>query len=535
VSADRADSGSPGRVASEPAPVSSAASSGARANVALALIAVATVLLEWIPGFRGPYGYFIDELYYLACADRLAWGYVDHPPLSIAVLALVRAVAGDSLAALRLVPALAAGATAVVTGLIARRLGAGAFGQALAAGAMALAGIPMVIFSFYSMNALDILMWAVCFRVLVEIEERGEPRLWLLFGAALGVGLMNKHTMVLLVVGLVPGMLLTRARRHLASPWFWAGLVLAGTLLSPNLFWQARHGWPSLEFYYNADVLKNNPTPPLAVLVQQVLYMNPGALPIWLGGLVFLLGRGRAGRLRHLGWAYLLLLAMLALGQKSRPDRLTPAYPVLFAAGGAALGGSIQRFRAGWLRPVLASALVLGGAVFVPLGLPLLPPTVTGPYGQRLGIVPQIERGEGKRAELPQWLADRLDWEKLVDDVARVVETLPDSERSRAMILAPSYGEAGAIELFGRKRGLPPVYSGHNNYYLWGPPPDPLETVIVIGRGERDLREFFGEVERAHVHRCQWCMPWRDNVPIWVARHPTGRIADKWPEMKHYQ
>jgi hypothetical protein len=423
----------------------------------------------------------------------------------------------------------------LLTGRIARRLGAGAFGQALAAGAAMVGSIFHVMFSFYSMNAVSVLLWAVSFWILVEIERRDEPRLWLAFGAVVGLGLENKHTIVLLALGLAVGLVLTPARRHLASRWLWLGLGVATILLLPNLLWQVEHGWPSLEFYHNADLYKNVPTPPLEILKQQVLFMNPAALPVWVVGLVFFLGTKGGRRYRHLGWVYVVLLLLMLVGQKSRPDRISAVYTILFAGGGVLLEQLTRPARGRWLRIALPAALLLFGAALVPIGVPLLPPRTTAAYGAWLGIVPQIERGEGKRSELPQWLADRFGWEELTDDVAAAVETVDPGERDRAIILVPSYGHAGAIELFGRGRGLPPVYASQNTYFLWGPPEDPVDVAVVVGFREETLRQIFETVELVGMHDCQWCMPWRDETPILVARGQKVLFRDAWPAFKHYE
>jgi hypothetical protein len=498
-------------------------------------IALAALVLEWLPGVLGPYGWFIDEFYYLACASHPAWGYVDHPPLSVALLAGIRALMGDSLLAVRCLPAALGAATAIATGLLARRLGAGTFGQALAALGIVTAGVPMVMFSFYSMNALDMLLWVLLLHLLVAISDEDRPRLWIPFGALLGLAFLNKHTVLLLPLGVLPAMLLTGERRHLARPLFAVGLAVAAVIALPNVLWQASNGWPSLEFYRNANLLKNNPTPAPEVVLQQVLFMNPLAFPVWLAGLVFLLGRGREGRLRHLGIAYLLLLAMLAIGQKSRPDRLTPIYPVLFAAGGVTLEAALKGPRLRWLRPVTVGAVLLGGLVFLPVGIPLLSPAFVGAYGSRLGLVPQIESGAGKRSALPQWLSDRLDWQPFVEDVVQVVERIPPAERAHAAILAPSYGQAGALERLGRGRNLPPVFSGHNNYVLWGPPPDTVTTLVVVGFRERTLARYFDQVVPAGMHRCTRCTPWRDEMPIWIVRRPRQPLAALWSEVRNFE
>ncbi len=489
-------------------------------------------LLEWLPAFAGTYGYFIDELYYLACSERLALGYVDHPPLSILLLRLVRELLGDSLPALRLVPALCGAALVGITGLIARRLGAGVFGQGLAAGAAMAGSIYQVMFGFYSMNSLELLVWAGCFWLLVEIERRDEPRLWLAFGLLAGVGLETKHTIVLLALGLAVGLVSTPARRHLASLWLWLGVAVAAALLLPNLLWQIEHGWPSLEFYRNADLYKNVPTPPLEILVQQVLFMNPAAFPVWGAGVVFLLGTRQGQRWRHLGWIFVALLVLMLVAQKSRPDRLAAAYTVVFAGGGVLLERLTAKRGLRWLRVGLVGILALSGAALAPLGIPLLPPSTTASYGAALGIVPQIESGEGKIAELPQWFADRFGWKELVADVTAAVERLDPEERARAVVLAPSYGQAGAIELFGSD--LPPVHSGHNSYYLWGPPEEPVEAAVLVGFGEQTVRRLFEEVELVTVHDCDWCMPWRDQSPIWIARRPKAPLGEAWPRLKKF-
>ena len=507
-----------------------------RANAALSGLVILSFCLLWLPSFGRQYGYFIDELYYLACASHPAFGYVDHPPLSVMLLALVRAVAGDALPVVRLVPAIAGAATIGLTGLMARRLGASPFGEAVAAGAAMTGSIYHVMFGFYSMNALALLFWTATFFVLVEVERQGRPALWVGVGLLSGMALENKHTFVLLLAGLAVGLLLTPARRHLRSRWLWTGAAVGVALVIPNLVWQAASGWPSIEFYRNADLYKNVTTPPFDVVVQQVLYMNPAAAPVWLAGLAFLLVTERARPYRHLGWVYVVLLLLMLVGQKSRPDRIAGAYAILFAGGGVVIGEVVLRRGWRWVKLALPGALVVSGLALAPIGLPLLAPDVTASYAGWLGIVPQIEQGEGKRTALPQWLADRLGWEQLADDVAAVVSRLAPGERSRAVIVAPSYGQAGAIERFGRGRELPAVYGTQNSYFHWGPPPDGAEVAIIIGPvDERFAREAFAEAEVAAVHDCDFCMPWRDEVPIWISRRPHEPWSRFWHLLRHYE
>ena len=502
-----------------------------RSRVVIPLAAAAIAwLLYFVPGVAGWFGVFIDELYYVSCANRLAWGYVDHPPLAPLLLRVSLQAFGDGIIALR-VPAATIGALVVFgTGWLAGRWGANRFGQAMACAAVISAPLLQVLFGFYSMNAIELLLWLALGGVLVEIERRDEPRLWLLFGALAGLALLNKHTVMTFVAALAAGMALTRARRHALSPWLWAGAALAAVIALPNLLWQQAHGWPSLEFYRNAALHKNNPATPVDVVMQQVLFMSPGVLPMTLAGLAWF---WRQPRLRHLTLQYLVLLLLLVVSAQSRPDRLAGVYALLFAAGGVWIGERAAGRR--WVRVALPAWMAAWGLLLLPIGSPVLSPDATTAHMARLGIEIQTEAGEGKRTALPQHFADRLGWPALVRDVAAVRDSLPEADHSRVVYFAQSYGQASALDWLGAARGLSPVYATHNTWFYWGPPPVDPEVAIVLGDDRPDLEALFGDVRLAAIHRCGRCMPWRNNMPIWVVRHPKVHLADKWPGWKHFE
>jgi 4-amino-4-deoxy-L-arabinose transferase-like glycosyltransferase len=212
-------------------------------------------LLSLVPGLVGPYGPFIDEVYYVACAKHLAWGYVDHPPLAPFLLRVAMAIGGDSLAVLRVLASALAAVIVLATGLLARRLGAGRFGQAVASAAVLTAPIVQVLFGFYSMNAIEPLLWLALCWLLVEIESGRHPALWVAFGAVAGVAGLTKHTVATFLVTLGVAVLVTPARRHLATRWPWIGAAVAAVIVAPNIAWQVAQGWPSLEFYRNAALV----------------------------------------------------------------------------------------------------------------------------------------------------------------------------------------------------------------------------------------------------------------------------------------
>jgi hypothetical protein len=489
-------------------------------------------LLYFVPGVVGAYGVFIDELYYVSCAKRLAWGYVDHPPLAPFILRGALAIFGDSIVALR-VPAATCGALVVfLTGWISARLGASRYGQAIACAAVVSAPLLQVLFGFYSMNGIELVLWLALGATLIEIERSDNGHWWLLIGALSGVALLTKHTVTTYAAALGVALLLTPARRHLRSPWLWAGAGLAVALALPNALWQQAHGWPSLEFYRNAALYKNNPASAGEILIQQALFMSPGVLPVTLAGLVWL-WRRQGARLRHIPIQFAVMLGLLMWSAQSRPDRLAGLYPLLFAAGGVWLGELAAR-RAS-VRVALPIWIAAWGLLLLPVGTPLLSPHQTAQHLARLGISHQSERGAGKRTALPQYFADRLGWPQLVDDVAAVRDTLPPEDQTRVAFFAQSYGQASALDWLGESRHLAPVYSTHNTWFYWGPPATSPEVAVVLGDDRDSLEALFGEVTRSRVHECGACMPWRNNMPIWIVRKPKVQLADKWPGWKKFE
>ncbi len=235
---------------------------------------------------NGRYGYFRDELYYLACGQHLAFGYVDLPPLSALLLRLSRISLGDSLFAIRFLPAVAGAITVALTGMIARELGGRAWAVALGCTASLCALVFLAVGNFFSMNAFEPLFWMGAIYVLVCIINGGSPRLWLWFGVIVGLGLENKHSMAFFAAGVCVALLLTPERRYFAQKWIWLGGVIALALALPNIIWQMRHDWPTWELLHNiAQSHKNVVLTPAQFLVQQILIMNPATLPLWLGGL----------------------------------------------------------------------------------------------------------------------------------------------------------------------------------------------------------------------------------------------------------
>ena len=495
-------------------------------------VAVGVMAVQLPAVLSGGLGMFRDEFYYIACSDRLAWGFVDHPPLSIFILRLLRLAFGDSLIALRLVPALAVAMLAWLGGRLAREMGGSGFAQFLAALACGIAPVYLAVGSFYSMNIFEPLCWMGCAWLLLRLVNTGNQRLWVLFGVLAGLGLLNKHSMLFFGAALAAGLLLTKERRFLAGKWPWIGGAIAFLFLLPNLVWLFQHDWATLEFMRNAQQWKNLPMSPLEFFKAQVLLQHPLTLPLWLAGLAAFLFHPQLKKYRFFGLAFIFLF-VLFVAQRGKPYYLSPVFPLFLAAGAVAL----ERFAAGrfgrGLRSVYAALILIGGLVMLPMWVPLLPVESQIRYTRAIGMEPpQMERG--RKTELHQVYADRFGWREMVAVVARAFESLSSEEQSEVAIYTQNYGEAGAVDYYGGRYGLPGAISGHNNYWLWGPGARSGRVLIIIGGRREDHLQAYEEVTLFAVHNNQYAMPAETDLPIWICRRPKVTLEQIWPRVKHF-
>lgn len=500
------------------------------ATALLAALSVAKIALHF--GGITRYGFFRDELYYMACGEHLAWGYVDQPPLIAFVAWFARHVFGSSLVSIRLLPVLAGGAVVFCTGILARELGGGRLAQFFAAIAILFAPAYLAFDSFLSMNAFEPLLWLICGWIAIRIAKGDSPQLWLAFGAVAGVGLENKHTMLVFGFALIAGILLAGDARLLRSKWLWLGGAIALALFLPNLIWEARHGWPQIAVVRNAQQFKNLPISPLQFVGDQVIFMGALACPLWLGGLGWCFF-SRSGRtFRFLAWSYLIVLAVF-IGFHGKSYYLLPIYPFLMAAGAVAFEKITESRDRRSLRTVYATILILAGLITVPFGVPVLPVATFLRYSQALpySMFAKTER-DAIDVQLPQLYADMFGWQNVADTVADVYRSLPPAERANCGILAGNYGEAGAIDYYGPALGLPKALSGHNSYYDWGPRGYSGECMIIFGERSGEFIQLFGDVQQVATIHSRYAMPNERSVPVYLCRKPRAPLSALWPQFK---
>lgn len=493
-------------------------------------LAAAACLLHFAAA--GRYGFFRDELYYAACGQHLAWGYVDHAPLIAVVAWFTRRLLGDSLFSLRFLPALSGAAKIFLTAWMVRKLEGKRFAQLLAATAMLFCPIYLTMDSFLSMNSFEPLFWMGCVAIAMRVAKQGSPRLWLLFGVVAGVGILNKHSTLFFGLAVLSGLLVSSGTRYLRNPWIWLGGAIAFAIFLPNLLWEIQNHFPTIEVLRNAAQTKNADVSWLEFIGRQALLVHPLGAPICLAGLWFFFATDQGRPYRFLGWTYVfLLLEMLLL--KGRIYYLAPIYPMLFAAGAVWIESQFALRQWRWARQAVLVPLAVGGMVATPLAIPILPVRASVAYS-RFWDVEKVQVEKSASGELPQFFADMFGWPEQAAVVASVYGKLDPAERARCAILAENYGEAGAVDYFGPAYGLPHAISGHNNYYLWGPRGYTGELVIAVGMKLEDLQPLFGSIQQVATISHPYAVPDENNLPVYLCRNPRMPLSQAWPRLKFY-
>ena len=482
---------------------------GSTRSAAWIVLGVVALLLA----LSGRYGYHRDELYFIEAGERLAWGYVDQPPLTPLVASLTEPF-GYALPALRLLPALSIGAIVWFAAAFAARFGGGSFARVLAALAAGLAPIFLAVGHLLATTTFDALIWVALAYLAVRIVQTDDQHWWLLFGIVVGIGLLNKWTILYLIGGLGLGLVLTEQRRVFRSPFLWAGAAIALAIWLPNLLWQAEHDWPFFEMaraLHDEGVEDANS---FLFVPLQFLLIGPVTAPIWIGGLRRLFRDPEVRPYRFLGWAFL-ILAVAFIAVSAKPYFLTPLYVPLLGAGAVAAERRLTD-----RRPAALRGVAIGGLVALPLVLPVLP-------AGTLADLPVIN-------EINPELAETHGWESFVEQVAERFDTVPLDQRERATVFTGNYGEAGAIDRYRAGTDLPSGSSGHNSYWLWGPPNG--APVLIVGHFSPEyLDERFLELRMVGtIQNPAGLQNEEHGASVWIAAGPRGSWDENWPSLRHF-
>jgi hypothetical protein len=494
-----------------------------------AVLGIALITVGLLLAIVGRYGYFRDELYYLACGKHAAWGYVDQPPLIAWIAWFLAHTVGQSLFAIRLLPALAIGLSIYLASRLAQELGGGRFAMIVAAILMAIMPLALGIGHLFTMNAFDYPLWLALAWTILRIANTGNPRLWIAFGALAGLTILNKYDVVFFLVALLVGVLLTPWRRWLANRWFWCAVALTVVIALPNFLWQQSHGFPFLELMGN--IRRNGrdiSPPPLGFLGQQLQVVNPLSFLAALAGAVWLMLRSR---FRAIGITFLAFYLLLeALGAKNY--YLGPIYPMMFAAGAVAIERITAR-RARWAAVTFIGLSVALTLFTLPIAIPIVSPEHFETY-TRITHLEQPKFENQLQGPLPQIYADMFGWPEMVQTTATFFHSLtPDQQRNTA-IWAENYGVGSAFYFFGPRYGLPDPIGAHQSFYFWGPHDYHSPDLIVAGARDDDgLRRVCDSVQIVGRSDHPLARP-SEHFDIYYCRGLHADLQAHWSMRKHF-
>lgn len=474
-----------------------------------------------------PYEFHRDEFLYFAMGDHLSLFRMDSPP-AIALLAeLIRGLLGDSLLAIRLGPAVFSTATVVLTALIARELGGRRFAQGLAA--VCVIANPLFLRSgvLFQPVVLDQFAWTLGFYALARLARTDELRWWVVLGVATGFGLLAKYTIAVFGVAVIAALLITRGVSWLRIRGPWLAFLLAVIIGSPSIIGQFALDFPVLS--YMADLREAQLARLTAAdFVLGQLSFGPASL-LAAAGAVFLLVDRRMKPFRVLGWGAVLAFALFVL-LSAKDYYLGPVYPLAYAAGALLVEQWSRPRVATVVRWAVLGLVVLFGILVLPLGLPILKPPVMAAYAARIGGEAAVTTNVGAVEALPQDYADMLGWQDLVDAVSQVYHALPPEDRAQAVVIASNYGEAGAIDFYGPRYGVPRAIAFVGTYWHYGPGDKPGNVTIAVGFGRESVARRFATVDSAMTVGHPYGVEEQRDQTIYVGRGPHRTFQELWPE-----
>ena len=480
------------------------------------------------------YGIFRDELYYVACSKRLAFGYVDEPPFSIWILSFVRNLIGDSVFALRLVPAIVGALTIFIVALITKKLGGGKSAIIIASTCALLAPINIGMNSYFSMNTFDHFFWAVGFLFVLKIIQEDKLTNWIILGVIIGFGMLNKISMGWFAFGFFIGLLASSMRKRILSKDFFLLVTISLLLFLPYILWNFQNEFASIEFIRNALAHKYNGITRWDFVSGLFLIMNPASIPIWIGGLYFFFLNEGNEKYKILGAIFLVSFLVLFINGHNKSEYLAPAFYILFAGGGV----MFEKLNANkvwyWIQQIDLSFVIIIGIIILPFAIPILSVDNFIKYQNIIGIAPQSSERH-QLSELPQFYADMFGWENMARSVSEVYQRLSDDEKKNTVIYGNNYGRAGAIEYYSHKYSLPEkAISMHNNFWIWGYENKSIKTMIVIGEERDHLIQNFDEVIAAGRIVSPHAIPYENNLTIWICRGPKFDFEKLWRAEKKF-
>jgi hypothetical protein len=473
------------------------------------------------------YGFQRDAYLYLAQSQHLDWGFFSTPPLTAFITRLHTLIWGDSLLAVRLLPALIGALSILLVGWLIKALKGGTMAQLIGLSAYFLSPAFLRPAVLLQPTIFNHLFWLLAAVVVFQMIRRQDPKLLLWMIPVLGLGWMAKYSIIFYGFALLLALIISRQRKLLWSPYLPVALVGGLLIILPNLIWQYQHNWPVISHMSELQETQLGNVLLRDFLFAQV-FMHLPALPVWLGGLIWLIFNRKHRNFRVFAWAFGLTLALIIL-LRGKFYYTIAAYTILVVFGSIAWERWTVYPRR-FLAYMVLFLMLFCGLFVLPFSLPVYKPDRMVEYDQkviRMGMEMMLKWEDGEVHDLPQDYADMVGWDELGEKVWTFYEGLHDSIRAETWIFGEFYGSAGAVRYYRPDPSYPDVYSFNDAFMEWIPRTPEFRHLIYIGYSDR-LPLYFrelkavGKVEHPHFRE--------KGLPIWFGSFPTRKLYADWEE-----
>ena len=489
------------------------------------LVWLAVLVLALIYLFTASrYDIFRNELYFIVCGRHPAFGYADLPPLAPLAAAATQ-LFGINVFLLRLPAILMALALIPITAEFARTIGGGKSAVWMAAGAVAIAPGLLAISSTLGPPSFEPLGWTLCAWLVARAILNDDRRAMVWAGVIAGIAFNAKYGIALWMLGLAIGIVAMPARRIFRWRESWYGLAAAAVIGVPSLIWQQLHGWPFFATIHFATAHRNLTGSPLRFEIGQIAAMNFLLAPLWIAGVIAPAVVERLKPVRFLSIGFVITTAAIICSH-GKGYYLIPAYPTMFAVGAVACERLSRALRATWFVAAIAATVPI-----LPVVLPILDPAALARYLDRTHLRPRPMEVEGIGAPLTQVFSDEMGWREMEKQVAQVYRSLPPEDRAQAAIMAQDYGEAAAIDVYGREDGLPPALCGQLQYYLWGPRGYTGSVMIHVNGDPDRWSDLCADSKVVGTFGVPLAMPY-ENGPIILCKGLRRPLPEMWDQFK---
>jgi hypothetical protein len=438
--------------------------------------------------------YHRDELLYFSLGMHPDFGFATVPPLIGWVATVMQAFFGFSIFAVKLFPALLGGVFVVLGCLTARELGGKFYAQVVAGIAIIIMPITLRTFYLFQPVHLDLFFWTLILYYVLRFVNTENDKYLVVLGVVFGIALLNKYLVALLFPALLIPVLFTRHRAIFSRKMLYLGFALGFLIFLPNLVWQIQKGIPLIHHMGELKRVQLVHVDRVGFLIEQLL--NPGMAGfVVIPGFIFL-WMNKTYRFLFFSVLFVILSLFLLHGKSYYTQGVFP----FLAAAGSVLAE--QSFRKKIFRYSFPVFLIVMSLPIIPMGIPIYKPEKMVKYFKMLedkyGVVIGRKFEDGSIHPLPQDYADQLGWEELAKITSDVWQKIP--AKNKAFIFCENYGQAGAIDVIGKKYGVPEPVCFNESFFYWKPlrfDPDIEYLVYINGEPGEEVKALFQKIEKA--------------------------------------